>query len=84
MSEYQLYNVEVTFRTVIRAKSEIEALNEAPSVVKQEDDPPQDVYAFIIKDLGDLPDGWSGRCLPWGERHPMDLTIAEQLKELKK
>lgn len=81
MQEYQLYNVEVIFKTVIRANSEEEAAELAPSVVKQEDDVPDDVFATKINSLDDLPDNWEPDCLPWGERHPMDLTIEEQLKE---
>lgn len=81
MSQYNLYNVEVSFNTVIRAKSKEEAEKLAASIVKNEDDAPNLVLATQIKTLDGLPKGWDKWCLPWGERHPMDWEICRQLEE---
>lgn len=81
MKQYNLYNVEVCFNTVIRAKSKEEAEKEAASIVKNEDDTPNLVLATQIRTLDDLPEGWDKWCLPWGERHPMDWEIWRQLEE---
>lgn len=81
MQEYQLYNVEVTFNTVVRAKTKEEAEKEAVRVVKNEDEPPSLIFSTEIKTTDDLPKGWDKWCLPWGERHPMDWEIGRQLEK---
>jgi len=77
----KLYAVEVTFKTVVRAPDALAAELLAEDVVKDEDDPADSAIAYEIKTLDDLPSGWKGNCIPWGERDPMDRTIKEILDE---
>lgn len=65
----KIYQVEVLYRTVIRAESKEKAESDAEYVVRYEDcDSPESVYATEIRSVSDLPSPWDKDCRPWGER----------------
>lgn len=76
-----LFSVEVTYNIVVRADSESEACNVGPRELMMSDESPNSVLATEVETLHDLPHGWDGSCLPYGERDSKDRTIAEQLKD---
>jgi len=77
----KLYKVKVEYETVILASSEKDAKEEAEYAIRHEiDDDPQNIEAFEISTLNELPFGWQPNCRPWGKRDEYDRTIEGILK----
>ncbi len=76
----KLFKVKITYETVILAKSQAEAEQDAPYIVRYDaSDDIASVSSEEVKSLSDLPRGWGDRCRPWGERDPLDRTIGQLL-----
>lgn len=76
----KIYEVEVVYRTVIRAESKEDAESKAEYIIRHEDDgAAESVYAMEITNINDLSYPWDGKCRPYGERDPMDRTLGEIL-----
>ena len=77
----KLYKVRVEYETVIRAESQERAEKDAPYIIHNEaDEEPVFVNGQEIETLKDLPRGWDGYCLPWGERDPHDKMIGDLIR----
>jgi len=80
LNTMKLYKVHIEYETVIRAKSKEDAVLDAHYTIRHEaDDEPDVIFADEIKTAADLPAGWDQQCRPWGERDPLDRTIADIL-----
>jgi hypothetical protein len=81
MDNMGLWHVRVLFDLVVRAETPGDARIAAMDAVQEPmfDDEPDLTMPEPITQLRDLPKHWDGECRPYGERHPNDLTIAEQL-----
>jgi len=83
MDAMKLWSVTLTHELVVRAETEHEAQIAALDALDDGlfDDWPAPGSTRRVFSVADLPPTWDGGCLPYGERHPQDLTIAEQLRE---
>ena len=83
MDTMKLWSVTLTHEMVVRAETEHEAQIAALDALDDPmwDDEFETGHARSVTSVSDLPPTWDGGCLPYGERHPQDLTIAEQLRE---
>lgn len=78
-----LYKVTVTFEAVVAAESADAAVSMFDSGMGEIDDPPDTIEADKIESLEELPHGWDGNCIPWGERDPINpnTTIRQILEQ---
>ena len=77
----KLYQVEVTYQTIILAENETDAEKQADYIVRHEaDDDPLIVNASEISHASQVKQPWTPQCRPWGERDPYDRTIAQILQ----
>ncbi len=79
----KLFKVKVEYETVIRAESKEHIEKYAETYIREINDPISAAGVVELKDIKDLPEGWNGQCLPWGERDPYDRTIEKILKDVK-
>ena len=77
----KLFKIRVYHELVVRSEDGPGAIEAAMEAVRSReiDTDPETTAPQPVRTLDDLPYGWSGRCLPFGERDPSDRTIAEQL-----
>lgn len=75
----KLWKVTVYHELVVRSETEGDAVEAAKRAMREEDAAPLATKPIEIKSISELPKGWNGTCRPWGERDPMDRTIAQQL-----
>jgi len=75
----KIYRVRIEWETVIRAKDENHAMEQAERVIRDGDDEHDVVEATEIKSQTELPSGWNAKCRPWGEIDPYDRTLGEIL-----
>jgi hypothetical protein len=80
MKPRKLYNVEVTYKTVVFAESKEAAEREAEYAIRHEDEPAVEVYVSEIKSLSDVKTPWDGGCIPWGDQENYS-TIKEILDQ---
>ena len=64
----KIYKVTIEFETVIAAESAQDAENQAQSIIRDGDDECTLNHAKEITALNQLPTGWNGECIPWGEK----------------
>jgi hypothetical protein len=77
----KLYKVRIEWETVILARDETHAMDQAESVIRENDDQCDMVYATEIKTLADLPPLWFKNYNPWGEIDPMNRNIGQILEQ---
>jgi hypothetical protein len=75
----KLYRVTIEFDTVIRGQSIEEVERIAEDIIRDSDDPADNVSACEIRSIDALPNGWDRDCRPWGS-NPDHMTIAEILE----
>ena len=75
------YKVKVTYETVVIAKSEDEARSSAHYHITGSDECPIYIQSEEVKDLSELPKGWRGGEIPWGDND--EKTINQYLDENK-
>ena len=82
MDKMGLWQVRVSWDLVVRADNASNARIAAMDAVRAPmfDDEPDLAMPERVSRLCDLPKHWDGECRPYGERHPHDLTIAEQFR----
>lgn len=82
-----LYKVTVTFEAVVAAESGDAAVSMFDSGMGEIDDPPDTIEADKIESLEELPHGWDGNCIPWGNRDKfpgVNATIRQILEKSSK
>jgi len=82
MDKMDLWHVRISWDLIVRAENPSEARIAAGDAVREPmfGDEPDLTMPERVSRLCDLPKHWDGECRPYGERHPYDLTIAEQLR----
>lgn len=71
-----LYKVSIRHETVVWADSERQAEVEAAYLIREiMTEPGCVIEADLVQTREDLPDDWTGTCLPWGG--PADMTVSE-------
>lgn len=75
----KLYKVEVTYEIVMLAESREQAEQDAPYIIRNEDDSTPNADATEITAEAELPGEWDARCLPFGTREKPERTIGQIL-----
>lgn len=77
----KLYKVEVTYEIVMLAESREKAEQDAPYIVRNEDDSTPNTDATEIKSESELPCEWDKNCLPFGAIEKPQRTIGQILEK---
>jgi hypothetical protein len=82
MDKMGLWHVRISWDLVVRAENQSEARIAAMDAVREPmfEDEPDLTMPERVSCISDLPKHWDGECLPYGKRHPDNLTIAEQFR----
>lgn len=75
----KLFKVEITYEIVILAENWQSAEEEAPFILRNEDDSEPSVGATEIKSLKDLPFGWDAKCYPFKVKRDDKFESIEEL-----
>lgn len=76
-----IYKVELTYTTVVRAANQQDAERTAEQVVLNGDEPEPEIHSKIITKTSEIPPPWDQKCIPWGERDDFDRTLEELLEK---
>jgi hypothetical protein len=79
MKPRKLYNVEVTYKTVVFAESKEAAQREAECVIRYEDVPADVIYSSEIKSISDVETPWEGSCIPWGDQENDSYSTIKEI-----